>query len=51
MQTINPVLIVDDDAFNLTSLKLIFSRFLINCDTAISGKESINLIEQRFKNN
>ena len=44
-ENLNNVLIVDDDAFNLNSLKLIFSRFNINCDTAICGQIAINLVK------
>ena len=44
------VLIVDDDAFNLTALEQILSRLRISCDWAFNGREAIDKIEARQYN-
>lgn len=43
------VLIVDDNTFNVYSLKLLIEEsFKITCDSAFSGKEAIQLVKERL---
>jgi hypothetical protein len=43
------ILIVDDNTFNVYSLKLVIEEaFLLQCDAAFSAKEAIKLITDRL---
>ncbi len=44
------ILIVDDNTFNVYSLKLLIEEtFKLSCDSAFSGKEAIKIIKKRVQ--
>ena len=45
-----PILIVDDDAFNLTALEQILHKLRFTCDLAFHGAEALEKIQQRQVN-
>ena len=46
----SPILIVDDNTFNVYSLKLLIEEFFkLKCDVAYSAKEALGLVEQRLE--
>jgi CheY-like chemotaxis protein len=50
--SIAQILVVDDNTFNVYSLKLMIEEFFkINCDVAYSGVEGIKMVTQRFEKN
>ena len=44
-----PVLVVDDNEFNIFSLILILSSHGINCDQALNGLEAYQKVKKSFK--
>ena len=45
--TCPPVMVVDDDPFNITALEQHLSKFKIKCDCAFNGKQAIDKIMHR----
>jgi two-component system, sensor histidine kinase len=50
MDCCNKILVVDDSPFNVKTLELMLEHcFNIKCDTAYSGPEALQKVEQRLK--
>ena len=47
--TCPPILIVDDDIFNVSALESIMKKLGYTCDTAFNGKQAIEKISERNK--
>lgn len=47
----NDILLVDDELFNLSSMKFLLKKKKLKADTAMNGRESILKIEEKLKNN
>ena len=48
--TCPPILVVDDDPFNITALEQHLSKFNLKCDCAFNGKQAIEKIVHRHEN-
>ena len=45
--TSNPILIVDDNMFNICAVESLFAQFNFECDSCVNGEEAVKLIKGR----
>lgn len=43
------ILLVDDNSFSTVATQCILHQYGIECDSALDGREAINLVKQRYE--